>query len=278
MKHLLVIPILCTIAISNLQAQHESELLDLTRRFMVAYNQQDWTSLQKMYTKDAIRTDIQGNEARGADMIMQIFDEMADRNKAILLLMQTGSMWSDAEKVLIAKGTYEYYGISKADGKEFSYEGRYENTLSKDKSGEWKIAKSVLSPISDNKAIINDLYQSFANGDIPAALATMADGIVWNEAENFPYADRNPYVGPDAVLTGVFARIGEDWEYWNLTDIHLNEVSDNKVLSTLRYKAKHKKTGKVIDSQTAHLFTLKDGKIVAFQQYTDTKQAVDAIH
>lgn len=33
------------------------------------------------------------------------------------------------------------------------------------------------------------LYAAFAKGDMPAALATMAPDIFWNEAENYPYAD-----------------------------------------------------------------------------------------
>ena len=56
---------------------------------------------------------------------------------------------------------------------------------------------------------VRALYAAFAKGDMPAALACMAPDIVWNEAENYPYADRNPYIGPEAVLMGVFARIGE---------------------------------------------------------------------
>lgn len=126
-----------------------------------------------------------------------------------------------------------------------------------------------------NVAVVDGLYQAFAKGDIPAALAPMAPDIVWNEAEGFPYSDNNPYIGPDAVLNGVFARIGAEWEYWNLTDIQLHDMSNNKVLATLRYDAKHKATGKELDAQTAHLWTLKDGKIVAFQQFTDTEQAMD---
>ncbi len=128
-----------------------------------------------------------------------------------------------------------------------------------------------------NVAVVDGLYQAFAKGDIPGALGAMDANIVWNEAEGFPYADRNPYEGPDAVLNGVFARIGAEWEYWNLTNIQLHEMSNNMVLATLRYEAKHKATGKTINSQTAHLWTLKDGKIVAFQQFTDTKQAADAV-
>jgi len=128
-----------------------------------------------------------------------------------------------------------------------------------------------------NVAVVDGLYQGFAKGDVPAVLAVMDANIVWNEAESFPYADQNPYIGPDAVLNGVFARIGAEWEYWNLAEIQLHEMSNNKVLATLRYDAKHKATGKKINSQTAHLWTLKDGKIVGFQQFTDTKQAGEAV-
>jgi uncharacterized protein len=128
-----------------------------------------------------------------------------------------------------------------------------------------------------NLAVVDGLYQGFAKGDVPAVLAAMDANIVWNEAENFPYADQNPYIGPDAVLNGVFGRILAEWEYWNLTGIQLHEMSNNKVLATLRYQAKHKTNGKTIDSQTAHLWTLKDGKITAFQQFTDTKQAGEAV-
>lgn len=278
MKNLfLTIVLLPTISICGLSAQHESELLDFTRQFMSAYNQQDWASLQKMYTADAVRTDIQGNETRGADKIAKLFSDMADKNNAVLLLKHSSSRWSETQQTLVSKGTYEYYGVSKDENQRFQSLGQYENTLSKNKDGMWQIAKSVLSPMTDNKAIVDGLYKSFAKGDIPNALATMDDKIVWNEAENFPYADNNPYIGPNAVLSGVFGRIGADWEYWKLEDIKLHEMSDNMVLSTLRYKAKHKKTGKQIDSQTAHLFTLKNGKIVSFQQFTDTKQADLAI-
>ncbi len=128
-----------------------------------------------------------------------------------------------------------------------------------------------------NVSVVDGLYQAFVKGDVPGVLGAMDANIVWNEAENFPYADRNPYKGPEAVLNGVFARIGAEWEYWKLTNIQLHEMLNNKVLATLRYEAKHKKTGKVINSQTAHLWTLKDGKIVGFQQFTDTKQAAAAV-
>ena len=144
---------------------------------------------------------------------------------------------------------------------------------------EVKFAISETEPetVNTNMAIIDQLYQAFAKGDIPEALANMDPNIEWNEAESFPYADGNPYIGPQAVVDGVFARVGAEWEYWNLVDIELHEMADDKVLATLRYQAKYKENGEVIDAQTAHFWTLEDGKIIRFQQYTDTDQVVRVV-
>lgn len=127
-----------------------------------------------------------------------------------------------------------------------------------------------------NTDIIDGLYKAFSVGDVPSVLGAMDANIVWMEAEGNPYADKNPYIGPDAVLNGVFSRVINDHEYFTLEDIELHEMSNNKVLATLRYNAKNKATGKEYNAQVAHLWTLKDGKIIAFQQYVDTRKLVDA--
>lgn len=142
-------------------------------------------------------------------------------------------------------------------------------------------SKPMLNSLSlsarKNVGIIDGMYKAFATSDIPAVLGVMDEKIVWNEAENFPYADGNPYIGPDAILNGVFARIGAEWEYWNLTGISLHDMPNNQVLATMRYQARYKKNGAEIDAQAAHLWTLKNGKVVGFQQFADTKQVTDAI-
>ena len=129
---------------------------------------------------------------------------------------------------------------------------------------------------SANLNVIDGAYKAFGLGNIPAVLAVMDANIVWNEAEGNAYADGNPYIGPEAVLNGVFTRIGEEHEYFKLTDIVLHEMSNDQVLATLRYQGKLKRNGVIFDAQVAHLWTLKDGKVVGFQQYVDTKQLNDA--
>src|ERR1700733_805219 len=65
---------------------------------------------------------------------------------------------------------------------------------------------------ADNVAVIKGVYDAFAAGDVSGVLGRMSPDIVWNEAENFPYADGNPYQGPEAVAAGVYARCIGEWD------------------------------------------------------------------
>jgi ketosteroid isomerase-like protein len=120
------------------------------------------------------------------------------------------------------------------------------------------------------------MYEAFARGDVPAVLAQLDPQVVWNEAENFIYADRNPYLGPQAVLEGVFARVGGEWDGFTATPEHIHDAGDT-VVARGRYRGKYKTTGAAIDAQFAHVFDFRNGKIVRFQQYTDTLQVKEAV-
>ena len=125
--------------------------------------------------------------------------------------------------------------------------------------------------------IIQNLYAAFAKGDVPAVIQKFDPKIEWNEAENFPYADGNPYIGPQAVLEGVFARLGAEWEYWHLTELTYYEATSGEIIVTGRYKAKNKLTSKEINVQFVHMWTLNDALVTKFQQYADTYQTVQAM-
>jgi len=128
-----------------------------------------------------------------------------------------------------------------------------------------------------NITIIDTLYKAFATGDMPTVLGSMHPKVEWNEAESNSLADGNPYIGPDAILEGVFARLGANHEHFGLQEVKIHGMNDSMVLATLRYDAKVKETGKSYNAQAAHLWTLNnEGKITAFQQYVDTKKLADA--
>ena len=51
--------------------------------------------------------------------------------------------------------------------------------------------------MGQNSKTIEAFYAAMGRGDIPFIMGTLDPQIVWNEAENFVYADHSPYVGVD---------------------------------------------------------------------------------
>jgi uncharacterized protein len=127
-----------------------------------------------------------------------------------------------------------------------------------------------------NVDLIKGMYDAFARGDAGAVLAGMDPGIVWNEAENFPYADKNPYVGPMTVAEGVFGRIAVEWDGFRVDVAELLDAGDT-VVALGRYFGTYRATGKSVRAQLVHVWRVKDGKVTAFQQYADTAQVTAAV-
>lgn len=124
--------------------------------------------------------------------------------------------------------------------------------------------------------MIRGMYASFADGDIPAVLGAMHDDIEWIEAENFIYADGSPYRGPQGVLEGVFARLGAEWDDFHATPSQILP-GEATVVAIGRYTGSYKATGRSIDAQFCHVWSLDGGKVRRFQQFTDTAQVRDAV-
>jgi ketosteroid isomerase-like protein len=102
-------------------------------------------------------------------------------------------------------------------------------------------------------------------------LALFDPQIEWREAEGFAYADGNPYIGPDAVLTGVFGRLMSEWDGFAATPREFLATPDG-VVALGRYTATNKMTRQPVDAQFAHVWRVRDGKVRGFQQFTDTAQ------
>src|ERR1700691_176360 len=121
--------------------------------------------------------------------------------------------------------------------------------------------------MATNKVIVENAYASFATGDVPAALGAMADDIKWTEADGFPLA--GTYVGPQAVLEGVFMRLGEVGDDFAVLPEQL--VADGDTVVALgAYTWKRKSSGEPAVVKMAHVWTMDGGRLVAFQQPVDT--------
>ena len=127
-----------------------------------------------------------------------------------------------------------------------------------------------------NGDIIKGVYAAFAKGDVPAVLGTFDGGIVWNEAEGYRFAAGNPYVGPNTILMNVLMPLISQVDGFTVTPSNVIDGGDSVAVEG-RYTGTVKATGMRLDAQFVHVYGMRDGKIVRFQQYTDTAQWTKAL-
>ena len=128
---------------------------------------------------------------------------------------------------------------------------------------------------STHEQIIRRVYEAFNRWDIPAILGAFASDIEWVAADHSPLADHSPYRGLEAVRDGVFARIGTHFELIIRVDDLLE--SGDRIVMLGYYEGAPKATGRRFHAQVAHVWTLAQGKVRRFQQYTDTFQLAEAL-
>lgn len=125
--------------------------------------------------------------------------------------------------------------------------------------------------MSGTRELVQSLYDAFGRGDAETVLGALDPEIVWNEAENNPYADRNPYRGPGEVGEGLFGRLASEWDGFAVHPETLIAEGD-RVVALGRYTGTYRATGESLDAQFVHAWTIEDGVATRFQQYTDTAQ------
>jgi len=114
-------------------------------------------------------------------------------------------------------------------------------------------------------------YAAFGRNDPSVLFGAMDPGITWHEAEGSPLADRSPYVGPQAVGEGVFARMIGAIDNFTVVPSTFIDGGDHVVVIG-RYAGTMKNGGARLDSPFCHVYRFHGDKLVMFQQYTATAQ------
>ena len=128
--------------------------------------------------------------------------------------------------------------------------------------------------MNPNYEAIKAHYAASDRKDIDAMMAPITRETRWTEMAGFPYA--GTYVGSEAIVAGVFKRIGEDWEYYAFSLENLID-GGSTIVGIGTYSGAFRKTGKAMRARVVHVWDMDDGKVVRFEQFTDTKLVVDAI-
>ena len=123
--------------------------------------------------------------------------------------------------------------------------------------------------------VIRSLYQAFAEGNVPSVLGALSPNVRWTEAAGGPYG--GVYIGPQAVLERVFARIGAEWEGFTATPAEF-VCEGSSVAAIGEYSATFKATGKSFKAPFVHVWKFDGETIASFHQHTDTVLHTQPMH
>ena len=118
-----------------------------------------------------------------------------------------------------------------------------------------------------NVQIIADHYAASAKKDIAGMMEDITPNTRWTEMAGFPCA--GTWVGAEEIITNVFKVLAEEWNNFNF---QLEQLIDGgeKIVGVGTYSGTYIKTGKSMDVRVTHLWHVIDGKIISFEQFTDT--------
>jgi ketosteroid isomerase-like protein len=123
---------------------------------------------------------------------------------------------------------------------------------------------------------IKSWYAAFQRNDLAQMLSFLDPHVEWNSAENFIYSDHSPYIGHDAVKTGIYKRLSEDWSEFSMT---ADEIlgAGNLVIARGRFRGTFNANGATVDAQFVQVFQFENDKIAKVQMYTDTAKFKETI-
>jgi len=127
----------------------------------------------------------------------------------------------------------------------------------------------------ENIELIEKIYGLFNQRQYDAILPNFAEDMTWIAADSSPLADESPYHGPANIRTRVFGRIEAGFE--SLT-VRIDEIfgADGRVVVLGYYDSLLKGRETSTEIQLAHIWTVRDGKTVKFQQYVDTHRIAES--
>ncbi|MGH7017428.1 MAG: nuclear transport factor 2 family protein [Caulobacteraceae bacterium] len=129
--------------------------------------------------------------------------------------------------------------------------------------------------MSEAKEVVQGFYGAFARGDVPSALGLLAPDVEWTEAERSPYFG-GTWRGLDAIVSGLFQRLGADFEGFAAAPGEFVSEGD-RVVVLGNYSGRAKTSGRELAAPFVHSWTVENGKLKRFVQYTDTALWMEAL-
>ncbi len=127
--------------------------------------------------------------------------------------------------------------------------------------------------MTTNVDLVKKFYSSFKAQDKQTYLQLCDDDIEWVVMESMPHG--RTHVGKKAIFEEYFPNLFSSFaEFHAMTEEFLD--AGDKIIVLGKYQVLAKKSKKKFESPFAHVYTIKNGKIVKFRQYADTMKIQEA--
>jgi uncharacterized protein len=127
-----------------------------------------------------------------------------------------------------------------------------------------------------NEQVVLRLYAAFGQGDMQGIMDVLAEDVDWlfvGRPEDVPFAgQRHGHEQMKEFFRIVGETAGEIYEFGPREVMSF----DDKVLVLGHERVRVRATGRVFETDWAHLFTVHDGKIVRLREFYDTATMAEA--
>lgn len=114
-------------------------------------------------------------------------------------------------------------------------------------------------------------YAAGAEGDVEGMFKDFAPNITWKESDGSKYA--GTFTGMEEIGANVFGPINAEWENFGaIPEVIIADEATGRVAAVCNYVGTFRDTGKPQNVRVVHVWTVVDGKIVAFEQVCDTAE------
>jgi ketosteroid isomerase-like protein len=114
-----------------------------------------------------------------------------------------------------------------------------------------------------------EIVRRFLADEVDEALTYADPGIVWNPIEE------SSAQGHDAVRASL-ARWKGEWDDYRLMPEEFMDGGD-RIIVTVRLGGRGRGSGVEVDARFYDLYTLRDGKIIRMDQFTERSEALEAV-
>jgi ketosteroid isomerase-like protein len=124
--------------------------------------------------------------------------------------------------------------------------------------------------------VVRRVYTALAAGDATALGELLDPGFVAEVSEGMPLGMGGHRQGPEAMIRDTWWPIGRAYAI-RVEPAEWITCEDGRLLVLGRYRGRARASGRSVDAAFAHLWTARDGRVVALRQLTDTALWADAL-